>query len=129
MEEFGNAIVELTLINMTDETREIFDTSSKEEWLTIIQESTETTNPFLIVKELHMEVPTIKLKESTMVLELINEWDIQDWKRVLKDVYQHPQGSRFIPPMNENDVEETIKEVEQMLSEVVTTKEGIVSAD
>lgn len=121
-EEFGNAIVELTLINMTDETREIFDTSSKEEWLTIIQESTETTNPFLIVKELHMEVPTIKLKESTMVLELINEWDIQDWKRVLKDVYQHPQGSRFIPAMNQNDVEETIKEVEQMLSEVVTTK-------
>ena len=55
----------------------LFDTSSKEEWLSIIQESTETTNPFLIVKELHIEVPTIKLKESTMVLELMNEWDIQ----------------------------------------------------
>ena len=53
----GKAIIELTINGMTEETIELLQSTNKDEWLILIQESLELSNNFLIVKELHIDFP------------------------------------------------------------------------
>ncbi|MFJ8066823.1 exonuclease SbcCD subunit D [Psychrobacillus sp. NPDC096426] len=119
----GNAIVELILTDITGETSELIQGSSKEEWLTLIQESLEMDHTFIIVKELHVNLPKKERKELNMLLEIMRDWNPSDWKYVLKDLYQHPKGSRYLPTIDELFTDETMQEAEQILSKVVTRGE------
>lgn len=118
----GQAILEINLTNVSAEASELFRISSKEEWVSLIQESMESEDMFIIIKELHIDLPTEDWKESGMLIDLINEWDTSDWKRVLKDIYQHPKGSKFLPSIDSELILETIQEAEQLLSKVVTRR-------
>ena len=115
----GNAIVELTLTEISEETSELLQASTTEEWLSLIQESIDTKDFFIIVKGLSIEFPKEKWQESTNMLEILNEWDIFDWKYALKDLYQHPKGSKYLPTIDQAFIDEMIKEAEHALSKVV----------
>lgn len=119
----GNAIVELTLTDVSEETSELIQASSKEEWLSLIQESLEMDHAFIIVKELHVNIPKMERKESNMLLEMMEEWDTAEWKHVLKDIYGHPKGSRYLPAIDEQFMDETMQEAKEILSKVVTRGE------
>ncbi|WP_342598918.1 DNA repair exonuclease [Psychrobacillus sp. FSL H8-0483] len=119
----GNAIVELTLTDISEETAELLQASSKEEWLSLIQESVDMKNAFVIVKELNIKLPKEEWKESTMLMEILNNWEISDWKNVLKDMYQHPKGSRYLPAIDQNFIDNTMREAEHALSKAVTRGE------
>lgn len=115
----GNAIVELTLTDISDETGELIQGSAKEEWLSLIQESVEMDKTFIIVKELHVNLPKKERKESNMLLEIMSEWDNLEWKHVLQDLYRHPKGSRYLPVIDKQFIDETMQEADQILSKVV----------
>lgn len=119
----GNAIVELILTDISKETSELIQGSSKEEWLSLIQESFETNSAFIVVKDLHIHLPTAELKESTMLLEMMKEWETNDWKHVLIDLYRHPKGSKYLPTIDATFTSETLKEAELILSKVMTRGE------
>lgn len=112
----GNALIELILIDINEETNELIQGSSKEEWLLLLQESLEMESPFIIVKDLYIAHPKKDRKELNMLLERMSEWDSSDWKHVLKDLYRHPKGSRYLPIVDELFLNETFQEAEQLLS-------------
>ncbi|SES19830.1 DNA repair exonuclease [Psychrobacillus sp. OK032] len=116
----GNALIELILTDITEETNELIQGSSKEEWLFLLQENLEMDSPFIIVKDLHITHPNKDRRELNMLLDIMKEWDSSDWKHVLKDLYRHPKGSRYLPTIDELFLNETLQEAEHLLSKVVT---------
>ena len=115
----GKAILELTLNGITDETIELLKSSSKEDWHVLIQESLEQANNFLIVKELYIETPIEKSPESTMLLSALDEWDTSQWKVALKELYQHSKGSRYLQPIDQEFIDEVLKEAELLVSKAI----------
>ncbi len=117
--QYGSAIVEIKLTNIDEETFELIQGSSKEEWLQIVQEGTNLENGFLIITDLHIQNSFANNKETSMILSIMEEWDVEDWKQVLKELYQHPKGSRYLPKADDTFIEEIITEAEEALSKTL----------
>ncbi|TQR19055.1 metallophosphoesterase family protein [Psychrobacillus vulpis] len=118
----GNSIVDLILTNILEDTEDLLQSTTKEEWLSVIQECMDEKNPFIIVQQLKLEMSKDTLKESAMLLQLIQQWNTFDWKYTLKELYQHPKGSRYLVPIETDLTKEIIEEVEQLLSKVVAQR-------
>ncbi|MEI4770360.1 DNA repair exonuclease [Psychrobacillus sp. FJAT-51614] len=118
-ESNGSAIVEVMLTDITDDTAELLKASTKEEWLQIIQESIREEEHFILVQKLQIEMPKEVWNESSALLQSIEAWDTADWKYALKELYQHPKGSRYLETISSEFVKETKLEVEQLLSNVL----------
>ncbi|WP_277587110.1 metallophosphoesterase family protein [Psychrobacillus antarcticus] len=112
----GKAIIVLTINAITEETIELLQSTNKDEWLLLIQESLEQANNFLIIKELHIEFPIEQSTETTLLLSALNDWDTSEWKLALKELYQHPKGSRYLQPINQDFIEEVLKEAKLVVS-------------
>ncbi|WP_391203751.1 metallophosphoesterase family protein [Psychrobacillus sp. L4] len=121
-ESNGNAIIELTLTNIGKDAEELLQASTKEEWLSIIQESLSAENHFAIVQQLKFDLPKETIKEAEMIMQMIEEWSTSNWKDALKELYQHPKGSRYLDTIEKEFIEETIQEVDQLLTKVVTQR-------
>ncbi|QFG00123.1 DNA repair exonuclease [Psychrobacillus glaciei] len=121
-ESNGNAIIELTLTNIENDAEELLQASTKEEWLSIIQESLSAENHFAIVQQLKFDLPKETIKEAEMIMQMIEEWSTSNWKHALKELYQHPKGSRYLDPIEKEFIKETIQEVDQLLTKVVTQR-------
>ena len=115
----GKAILELTLNGITDETIELLQSTNKDDWHVLIQESLEQANNFLIVKELYINFPIEKSPESTMLLSSLSEWNTSEWKLALKELYQHSKGSRYLQPIDQCFMEEVQKEAESLVLEAI----------
>lgn len=118
----GSAIVELSLTNIGEEARELLQSSTKEEWLATIQESIDGEVPFMIIQRLTFDMPPDELKESTLLLQMIDEWNTAHWKHALKELYQHPKGGRYLPAIEQDFMKETMQEVERLLSNVIAKR-------
>ena len=118
----GKAILELTINGITEETIELLQSTSKDEWLSLIQESLELTSTFLIVKELHIRFPIERSAESTMLLSALSDWDTSEWKLALKELYQHSKGSRYLQPIDRNFIEDVLKEADLVVSNAITRR-------
>ncbi|SDO16258.1 DNA repair exonuclease SbcCD nuclease subunit [Psychrobacillus sp. OK028] len=115
----GKAIIELSINGKTEETIELLQSTHKDEWLILIQESLELANDFLIIKELHIESPIEQSTESTMLLSALKEWDTSGWKHALKELYQHPKGSRYLQPIDLGFIEEVLTEADLIVSKAL----------
>ncbi|MFJ7827709.1 exonuclease SbcCD subunit D [Psychrobacillus sp. NPDC096623] len=118
-QKVGKAIIELTINGITEETIELLQSTNKDEWLFLIQESLEQANNFLIIKELHIEFPIEQSAETTMLLSALNEWDTSGWKHALKELYQHPKGSRYLKPIDQDFIEEVLTEADLIVSKAL----------
>ncbi|WP_391117197.1 metallophosphoesterase family protein [Psychrobacillus sp. L3] len=121
-ESNGNAIIELTLTNIGKDAEELLQASTKEEWLSIIQDSLSIENHFIIVQQLKLDLPKETIKEAEMIMQMIQDWSTSNWKHALKELYQHPKGSRYLNPIENELMKETMQEVEQLLTKVVTKR-------
>lgn len=121
----GKAIIELTLNGITQETIELLQSTNKEEWLLLIQESLELANIFLIVKELHIVLPIDRSEESIVMLSTLNDWDTSDWKLALKELYQHPKGSRYLQPIDQTFIDEVLNEADLIVSKAIARGDNV----
>lgn len=121
-ESNGKAIIELTLTNIGKDTEELLQSSTKEEWLSIIQESIRIENHFIIIQKLKFALQQETLKEAAMIVQMIEDWNTSNWKHALKELFQHPKGSRYLDPIEKGFMEETIQEVEQLVTKVVAKR-------
>ena len=76
-------------------------------------------NGFLIITDLHIQNSFANNKETSKILSIMEEWDVEDWKQVLKELYQHPKGSRYLPKADDAFIEEIITEAEEALSKTL----------
>lgn len=116
----GSAIIELTLNGITEDTIELLQSTNNADWLSLIQESLELANIFLLVKELHITSPIKQSTESAMLLSALSNWNTSEWKLALKELYQHTKGSRYLQPIDHNFIEEVLKEADLIVSKAIT---------
>lgn len=109
-QEYGASVVELHLINIDEQAGSLFEHASIEAWLETIREAEEHVEPMCWVQKLTLETSTVPTYEPTVatdsVINLIEQWGIPEWKNVLKDLYQHAGGARFVEPLTEQDIEQ-----------------------
>ena len=53
------------------------------------------------------------------VVSLMEQWDSNEWKDILKDLYQHAGGARLIEPLSEKDIENLTRRAQTLLAEEI----------
>ena len=110
-------------MDISEDTYEMLQSSSKEEWIQTLQDGIDQSEMFLLIRDLHIQLPSSYKKEASIITSVIEEWDSDHWKSALKEIYQHPKCGRFIPKIDEVFIEEIKKEVEEALSKTVARRE------
>lgn len=109
-QEYGASVVEIKLNNIDEQAETLFEHASVEAWLETIREAEEHVEPMCWVQKLSVAKSSTTTYESTVatesVVNLIEQWGMPEWKDVLRDLYQHAGGARFIEPLTEQDIEQ-----------------------
>ena len=98
--EFGAGIVELTMTDVDAGAADLFSQSTDEEWLDVLQEFVDDREAFVLVQKIYIE----SLAEQKMltgmlgqsVLGMMDGWTADEWKEIVKDLYQHTRGIRYL---------------------------------
>lgn len=115
----GDCILELRMTDVDQHAAELFSQSPEGEWLAVVREAA-------AMNERHVWVQRIKFEKqiraeaysSTIVqsvLKTMEEWDKEDWKVVLRDVYQHTSASKYLDVLTEDEVQEVKSGAESLL--------------
>ena len=53
---------------------------------------------------------------TASVIKMMDSWTEDEWKDVLKDVYQHARGVKYLDVLTHNDIKEIQMEAEKILA-------------
>lgn len=109
-QEYGASVVELQLHNIDEQAASLFEHATVDDWLETIREVEERVEPMCWVQKLTLDQSITTTYEPTVatesVINLIEQWGELEWRDVLKDLYQHAGGARFVEPLTEQDIEQ-----------------------
>lgn len=121
--EYGASVVELHLKNIDEQAEPLFEHASVQTWLDTIREAQEQVEPMCWIQNLTVDKNATNTYEPTVatesVINLIEGWGISEWKNILKDLYQHAGGARFIEPLTERDIEQLKMNTQALLIEEI----------
>ena len=121
--EYGASVVELHLKNIDEKAETLFEHSTVHTWLDTIREMEEQVEPMCWIQRLTVDKSTSNSYEPTVatesVMHLIEGWGMAEWKDILKDLYQHTGGARFIEPLSERDIEQLKISTQALLAEEI----------
>lgn len=104
--EHGPSIVELTFTEMDAGAKELIEEVEEKELVETLQEALEELDAFLWVSSVKMELGEETIEVSPLaekIIEVMDAWQLADWKNVLKDLYRHPKGGRFLEALNDHE--------------------------
>ncbi|CAM3178870.1 DNA repair exonuclease [Filibacter tadaridae] len=105
---FGSCIVELTMTDVGYEAAELFGQSTEAEWLEVLREGLDDQESFIWIQKITFNKQTQSAAiTSTLVQSVLgqmNGWTEAEWKAVLKDVYQHTRGVKYLDVLSEEDI-------------------------
>lgn len=108
--QYGAGIVELVMLDIDSGTAELFQQSMEQEWLEVLRDVIGDAESFVWVQKLSFvqsAIPTTALGALCQsVIGMIDDWQADDWKEVLKELYQHTQGVKYLDILQANDIEE-----------------------
>ena len=119
-----SGIIELQMKDIDSETAELFNQSSEEEWLQSLREVVGEDGAFIWVQKITFENQDDSILVGASgaltqsVFGMMDEWTEDDWKVVLKDVYQHARGSKYLAKLTADE----IQEVKDGAIKIVTTE-------
>ncbi|MDW0111048.1 metallophosphoesterase family protein [Sporosarcina aquimarina] len=118
IEQIGACILSVHNVNISEEAVQMFASSTSREWLEILRESAEKDVWFA---ELTFEntSESVQLPDSPLVRsvkEQMVHWELNEWKHVLKDVYQHARSAPYLSPINQGMKEDLIEEAGKLIS-------------
>lgn len=108
IEQNGAAIAELQFTRLDAGSAELLEDIAEDELLETIRESLDGSGQFVWVTGIDLEKTTSNPDLSPLgekIIGAMSEWDSIEWKTVLKDLYRHPKGSRFLEPLDEEMAE------------------------
>lgn len=106
--KYGAGIVELTMTDVESDAADLFSQSSEEEWLNVLREVAGESDPVVWVnkilfdKQANLNVASGALVQS--VLGMMDVWTKDEWKIILKDVYQHARGIKYLEVLTEDEL-------------------------
>lgn len=109
-EHNGAGIVELLMTDIDSEAANLFSQSPEEEWLEVLRDFVGESEPYVWVQkitfasQLNSSIASSALMQS--VAGMIDDWTKEDWKGVLKDVYQHARGVKYLDVLTEDEIAE-----------------------
>ena len=125
--EYGEGIVELRMVDVDSEAAALFKETTEEEWLEVLRDVVEESEPFVWVQKIVFD-RQVNLSETPSALVqsvtgMIKDWTTDDWKEVLKDVYQHARGVKYLDILTEDEIREVKSGATALLKrEVVETE-------
>ncbi|WP_318616720.1 DNA repair exonuclease [Sporosarcina sp. YIM B06819] len=108
--QHGAGIVELSMIDVDAGTAELFSQSTEQEWLDVLRDVIGDSEPFVWVQKLSFARPANLLATSgalgQSVIGMIEGWQEDEWKDVLKELYQHTQGVKYLDILTADELYE-----------------------
>ncbi|MER2088923.1 MAG: DNA repair exonuclease [Sporosarcina sp.] len=104
----GAGIVELTMVDVDNGTADLFSQSPEEEWLEVLRDYIGENEPYVWIQkiafagQLNLSIAPGALVQS--VADMIDGWTNEDWKDVLKDVYQHARGVKYLDVLSDEEI-------------------------
>lgn len=120
--KYGASVIELHLKNIDEQTEALFEHATVDAWLETVREAEEGIEPMCWVQKLVLQ-KTRKFYEHTAttqsVVSLMEQWDSNEWKDILKDLYQYAGGARLIEPLTDKDIENLTNSAQALLAEEI----------
>ncbi|WP_313471660.1 DNA repair exonuclease [Lysinibacillus sp.] len=120
--KYGASVIELHLKNIDEQTEALFEHATVDAWLETVREAEEGIEPMCWVQKLVLQ-KTRKFYEHTAttqsVVSLMEQWDSNEWKDILKDLYQYAGGARLIEPLTDKDIENLMNSAQALLAEEI----------
>ena len=118
-EQSGSGIVELKMTAIDGDAAELFSQSTEEEWLEILREVVMDSEPFVWVQSIsfaHQQDPAaLSSVLSQTVVGMMDDWTEKEWKGVLKDVYQHARGIKYLEGLTKEEIRAVKVDAEAIL--------------
>lgn len=125
--EHGAGVIEVLLTEIDVQTHAMFEATPMDEWLSMIRENQEFKDPHVWVQSITLEMPeTIEMESSGLteqVLSVMGNWDTQEWKEIVSDVYQHSRSSRFMDKLTEDEYKDIEQNARAFIHRELTVKE------
>ena len=117
-EQVGPCILHVRNVRMSQQSTSLFSGSTRKEWLDVLRESAHSAVWYAAlmfeVPEQHTLVADSPLIRS--VKEQMEQWEEEDWKYVLADVYQHVRSAPYLDELTDSKREELKKEAGTLIS-------------
>lgn len=126
-EKFGAGVIWLRLKNINEQGISLFEETPLEDWLEVMREQEEEDALLIWIHSLELDDSAISYKPtlaSESVLQVLGEWDEQHIKKVIKDLYQHPKGSRYLEKLTSEDLEYLVSEAKQQFLRNISMSKG-----
>ncbi|MFS0577231.1 DNA repair exonuclease [Sporosarcina sp. 179-K 3D1 HS] len=107
--KFGPCLLELKMIDLDADSMSLFQEDSEEAWLDALREMLEDSEIFVWVQQLTFEwkkeQPLHNRNLVQSVQDMMDRWTEEEWKLLLKDVYQH-RGSRYLDVLTPENIQD-----------------------
>ena len=104
--EYGPSILQLHLTHLDAGAKELFEEVTEKELMETLQEALEELEAFVWISSIETELGADAFEISPLaekIIGVMDSWQLADWKNVLKDLYRHPKGSRFLDSLNDHE--------------------------
>ncbi|MFD1029864.1 metallophosphoesterase family protein [Metaplanococcus flavidus] len=106
----NDAVIAVLHLNDLDEqSSQLLEDVSEAALLEAIQEAIDSSTAEAWISGIVMEDAYSETRVSAIGEKIsteISEWNQTEWKRALKDLYQHPKASRYLEPLTNDSIEE-----------------------
>ena len=107
--EFGACLLELEMVDLDAESLDLFQESPEEVWLETLREWLEESEIFIWVQQLTFDWKPERTAANWNLVQAVQErmdqWPEAEWKRLLKDVYQH-RGSKYLDVLAADSIQD-----------------------
>lgn len=125
-EQSSAMVLTLQMMEIDEESAELFRQSTEEEWLNALREHLQYHSPFIWISDIHYEQRAINndFSEALLnpLLETIGEWETEQWNALLSELYQHPRSVKFLDCLSIADYKDIQENAGKTLLAELTNK-------
>ncbi|WP_271854023.1 metallophosphoesterase family protein [Planococcus maritimus] len=124
--ESGALVVELELHHLSESAIHMLRDISSVELLNAFREALSELDDFVHVSSVHLVTDGLAAETSPFGKQLASRlasWETDDWKQVLKELYNHPRSGRFLPQFDEGLQEELQAEAQSKIRKMMALED------
>ncbi len=125
--QYGAGVIEVQLTDVNTIAQTMLEDTPMEEWLSMVRESQELKTPMIWVQSISIKSSDLLIVESTGLTETVisqmKNWDTQQWKEIVSEVYQHTRLSRYLDKLTEEEYEAIEEQARALIQLELLVKE------
>ncbi|KYG57509.1 metallophosphoesterase family protein [Planococcus maritimus] len=124
--ESGALVAELELHHLSESAIHMLRDISSVELLNALREALSELDDFVHVSSVQLVTDGLSAETSPFGKQLASRlasWETDDWKQVLKELYNHPRSGRFLPQFDEGLQEELQAEAQSKIRKMMALED------